>query len=186
MTSGHERNESPLEPSKPDFSHLAPELFRYVQQQDPDALNRWLADFAQMNPERVDTEADATGVATSEDPNRDDLIELGEGSLCGPFRIERKLGRGGMGSVYLASRTDDLDLQVALKTLHAWNKKYSRIAGYGWANNIHCLVITWSISLKYWPMISVPKKHCPRLRKPSKSTRMLCLHITNTIMLQLP
>ncbi|QTD48556.1 serine/threonine-protein kinase [Sulfidibacter corallicola] len=50
-------------------------------------------------------------------------MELGPGSPCGPFRIERKLGRGGMGNVYLATRADDLDLQVALKTLNTWNPK---------------------------------------------------------------
>ncbi|CAM2064256.1 Non-specific serine/threonine protein kinase [Sulfidibacter corallicola] len=50
-------------------------------------------------------------------------MELGPGSPCGPFHIERKLGRGGMGNVYLATRADDLDLQVALKTLNTWNPK---------------------------------------------------------------
>ncbi|QTD49049.1 serine/threonine-protein kinase [Sulfidibacter corallicola] len=47
--------------------------------------------------------------------------ELGPGTRCGPFQIERKLARGGMGNVYLAKRVDDLDLKVALKALFTWN-----------------------------------------------------------------
>ena len=42
---------------------------------------------------------------------------LGPGDRCGPFTIESELGEGGMGTVYKAIRSDDLDLKVALKTL---------------------------------------------------------------------
>ncbi|CAM2005216.1 serine/threonine-protein kinase [Acanthopleuribacter pedis] len=48
---------------------------------------------------------------------------LEPGSTCGPFRIERVLGSGGMGTVYLADRIDDLDLKVALKTLFLPNER---------------------------------------------------------------
>jgi serine/threonine protein kinase/Tfp pilus assembly protein PilF len=45
--------------------------------------------------------------------------EAGEGSRFGPYRIERLLSRGGMGTVYLAARDDgQFDRQVALKLLH--------------------------------------------------------------------
>jgi serine/threonine-protein kinase len=44
-----------------------------------------------------------------------DLV-LGPGSQIGPFRIERELGRGGMGSVYLAHDTK-LDRSIAIKSL---------------------------------------------------------------------
>lgn len=37
------------------------------------------------------------------------------GERVGPYRIERLLGRGGMGAVYLAVREDDYQQQVALK-----------------------------------------------------------------------
>jgi serine/threonine-protein kinase len=39
------------------------------------------------------------------------------GSIVGRYRIERLLGRGGMGSVYAAVHTDH-DLPCALKVLH--------------------------------------------------------------------
>jgi serine/threonine-protein kinase len=43
---------------------------------------------------------------------------LSPGSRIGAYRIERELGRGGMGTVYLAERVDpDLPLRVALKVL---------------------------------------------------------------------
>src|SRR3954451_19907784 len=41
---------------------------------------------------------------------------LGEGSVFGGFRIERTLGHGGMGIVYLATELR-LDRQVALKVI---------------------------------------------------------------------
>ena len=43
-------------------------------------------------------------------------MSLGEGSKFGGFRIERTLGRGGMGIVYLATELR-LDRQVALKVI---------------------------------------------------------------------
>jgi serine/threonine protein kinase len=45
--------------------------------------------------------------------------EAGEGSRFGPYRIERLLSRGGMGTVYLATRDDgQFERRVALKILH--------------------------------------------------------------------
>ena len=43
---------------------------------------------------------------------------LGEGSTFGGFRIERPIGHGGMGIVYLATELR-LDRQVALKVIRA-------------------------------------------------------------------
>ncbi|CAM2069234.1 Non-specific serine/threonine protein kinase [Sulfidibacter corallicola] len=48
---------------------------------------------------------------------------LKEGDQCGPFRLEKKLGEGGSGFVYLATRTDDLDFKVALKVLNIVSPK---------------------------------------------------------------
>lgn len=42
---------------------------------------------------------------------------LEQGIRIGPYRILELLGRGGMGAVYLAERTDDFEKQVALKLL---------------------------------------------------------------------
>lgn len=39
------------------------------------------------------------------------------GSICGPFRIEERLGFGGMGEVFCAERTDGVKMHVALKVL---------------------------------------------------------------------
>jgi serine/threonine protein kinase/TolA-binding protein len=45
---------------------------------------------------------------------------LEPGAAFGVYRLEREIGRGGMGEVWLAVRTDGLyDTRVAIKTLHA-------------------------------------------------------------------
>jgi len=46
------------------------------------------------------------------------LDPLAAGSRCGPYRLVRLLGRGGMGAVYLAERADgELEQRVAIKFL---------------------------------------------------------------------
>jgi len=45
---------------------------------------------------------------------------LAPGSRVGPYQIDREIGRGGMGAVYLASRADEaFDKQVAIKLIRA-------------------------------------------------------------------
>src|ERR1051325_8304194 len=39
------------------------------------------------------------------------------GAQLGPYRIERLIGNGGMGAVYLARRTDDFEHSVAIKMI---------------------------------------------------------------------
>ncbi len=46
----------------------------------------------------------------------DSDMSLGVGSRCGPYALVRLLGRGGMGAVFLAQRTDgEVEQQVAIK-----------------------------------------------------------------------
>lgn len=60
---------------------------------------------------------DATASAAF-DPPPSDYASLAPDTLIGAFRIERLIGRGGMGEVYLARRdAADFDQQVALKLL---------------------------------------------------------------------
>lgn len=54
-------------------------------------------------------------------------------SVCGPYRLIRLLGSGGMGSVYLAERSDgELQQKVAIKLLHggadraSWRERFLR------------------------------------------------------------
>lgn len=45
------------------------------------------------------------------------VAEWGAGRRIGPYRVERQLGRGGMGTVFLASREDAYRQKVAVKVL---------------------------------------------------------------------
>src|SRR5262249_56131407 len=40
-----------------------------------------------------------------------------DGRRIGPYQVERMIGSGGMGSVYVALRVDDLQQRVALKLI---------------------------------------------------------------------
>ncbi|CAM2070033.1 Protein kinase [Sulfidibacter corallicola] len=125
--------------SEPRPEHDALRLLHFVQARDPEALAQWMTAFGAVNGGAANAsraEAPVPEDARPQDAKPEARLEetppadgfhsqaaLGPGAVCGPFRIERKLGRGGMGNVYLATRSDDLDLQVALKTLHSWNPK---------------------------------------------------------------
>ncbi len=50
--------------------------------------------------------------ALAEPPDEDDPVE---GQQIGPYRLSRQIGRGGMGLVYLAERTDEFRMTVAIK-----------------------------------------------------------------------
>ncbi len=54
----------------------------------------------------------------------DDSMEAVQGRRCGPYRLLRLLGHGGMGSVYLAERADgEVEQQVAIKLLRYGNQE---------------------------------------------------------------
>ena len=62
-----------------------------------------------------------------------EVLRAGEARLCGPYRLERLLGRGGMGAVYLGVRSDgELQQKVAVKLLSAeshrpgWRERFLR------------------------------------------------------------
>ncbi|MBO1319831.1 protein kinase domain-containing protein [Acanthopleuribacter pedis] len=48
---------------------------------------------------------------------------LQPGDVCGPYRVERLIGQGGMAAVYLAERADEIQRKVALKVLSHWTPK---------------------------------------------------------------
>ena len=62
-----------------------------------------------------------------------DLLAEHQAGMCGPYRLIRQLGSGGMGSVYLAERSDgEIRQQVAIKLLRAdtfqpvWRERFLR------------------------------------------------------------
>ncbi|CAM2010797.1 serine/threonine-protein kinase [Acanthopleuribacter pedis] len=65
-------------------------------------------------------------------PTMDDALDrkpikpLEAGDLIGRYRVERQLGAGGMGRVYLAKRTDDVSYQVAVKVVSTGDPKVLR------------------------------------------------------------
>jgi tRNA A-37 threonylcarbamoyl transferase component Bud32 len=80
-----------------------------------DALERLLADHAQVETQNFLDTLPKMGVAreSQADAARDDELSVG------PYRLLREIGRGGMGSVWLAERSDGvLKRQVALKLPH--------------------------------------------------------------------
>lgn len=96
--------------------HRALDLPRHLR---ADQLREWCAADPTLLPEVVsllnasDSEAEAAGDSPGKSPG-----DLWIGRMAGPFRIERLLGRGGMGAVYLARRIEgDFDQQAAVKII---------------------------------------------------------------------
>lgn len=93
----------------------------------PAQREQWLADLGRTQPQLhsmlvslldADERANRSGFL---DPARASKGALAPGSQLGPYRIESRIGAGGMGEVWLASRGDGLyEAEVAIKTLHPY------------------------------------------------------------------
>tara|TARA_R110002049_G_scaffold18884_4_gene71667 strand:- start:750 stop:3416 length:2667 start_codon:yes stop_codon:yes gene_type:complete len=82
-----------------------------------DELRRYLEDLLNANPE-IEQAIERTIVDTATRAFQDDFshAEQMRGEMIGPYRVQRLIGSGGMGMVYLAERADEqYDQQVAIK-----------------------------------------------------------------------
>lgn len=84
---------------------------------DDAALHDYVQSLLQADTE-VDAVVEQTIISTASDAFGDETsqAEQMKGQMIGPYRVERLLGSGGMGMVYLAQRADEqFDQQVAIK-----------------------------------------------------------------------
>ena len=73
-----------------------------------------------MKPDRVDTHPES-GHSDGATAEKTAMEGPEPGDTIGPFQIEKRLAKGGMGTVYLAFRTGNPKLKVALKLLSWWH-----------------------------------------------------------------
>lgn len=112
----------------PELWKAAQELFHAASAMDPDERPGWLDRACRDRPElrplvegllRADEEAPTW--LDREDGGLEVLSLTGmQGSApdrLGPYRILEEIGRGGMGTVYLAEREDDFRMRVAIKCI---------------------------------------------------------------------
>ena len=124
-----------LKDLKPDEARRLSALLDEAMGLAPQRRAAWQAGLAQREPQLCDLVTDV--LASMDAAGHEHLLETSdlidrrfaqaahaapsfEGRAFGPWRVLRLLGRGGMGPVWLAERTDGLfSRQVALKLVHA-------------------------------------------------------------------
>lgn len=102
-----------------------------IKQTDPSNLREaFLAELCHHDPELMKKVAQEThGWLHQDDPSLppiQTLKPLQPGDRLGRYQIERGVGSGGMGRVYLATRSDDVRYQVALKVVGTNDPKVVR------------------------------------------------------------
>ncbi|MEM7432610.1 MAG: serine/threonine-protein kinase [Pseudomonadota bacterium] len=96
------------------------ERFLQAECGDDTELHDYIDNLLQADPQ-LEGEVEQTIVNAVRDAFADDSsqAEQMKGQMIGPYRVERLLGAGGMGMVYLAERADEqYDQQVAIKLGH--------------------------------------------------------------------
>lgn len=107
-----------------------PDLFAEASELDPQARERWLRELARAEPEAAAEVRSLLAAADGGDgwiarplAARQALVDASDRAQperVGPFRIEREIGRGGMGRVFLAfEEREAFHRRVALKLLDA-------------------------------------------------------------------
>lgn len=109
---------------------LPARLEYYRQHQVPDSLRHEVEDLLRFDHATRDVLAQSVA-AEAHQWGR--AFTLPRTRQCGPYRLVRELGQGGMGSVYLAERSDgEIEQQVAIKLLRssadapAWLDRFLR------------------------------------------------------------
>src|SRR5689334_6997552 len=120
------------------MDHRARLLFHELADLVPAEREKLLA-LRQIAPElRAEVESllsfdsDSASLTNCVSETAEEMLRSGdarERSYCGPYRLIRLLGSGGMGAVYLAERTDgEIQQKVAVKVLRAdrpaWRERF--------------------------------------------------------------
>lgn len=111
----------------PEVSRILDEVLEHPRERWPELVDRRCGDDAELRAEveallasddRIDTFLEGPPRELVAEALEWHLDPVPEGETIGPYRVERMLGRGGMGSVLLAERVDGaFEQRVAIKVL---------------------------------------------------------------------